>query len=106
MRKVLVLSIILLITSGSFAKSYTSLNTMQINTIALIEEGTKVNSFYFDNFLNLKIKNSHNIFGKCTIRVNITLEDGTKIKGKVTFHDVGFFECIGIKLANFWSKIF
>ncbi|MCZ8022210.1 MAG: hypothetical protein O9302_15890 [Cyclobacteriaceae bacterium] len=42
----------------------------------------------------------------CTINVKIELENGTVIQGKVTFVNIGFFECVGIKIANTWNNIF
>lgn len=106
MKKAVILSLSFLLTSMSFANSNKSINPTEITSTSLMLEGTKFNTFYFESLLNPTKKKDDNLFGNCTIRVNIILEDGTRIKGKVTFHDVGFFECIGIKAANLWSKIF
>lgn len=107
MKKVVILlSLSFLLTNMSFANSNRSINPMEYTSTSLMVESTKFNTLYFESLLNSKKKKIDKVFGKCTIRVNITLDDGTRIKGKVTFHDVGFFECIGIKAANLWSKIF
>jgi|GEM_PF-2339071 len=42
----------------------------------------------------------------CTIRVNFTTDDGTKIQGELTFVDVSWWECTKIKIGNFLMKIF
>lgn len=104
MKKIIILSLSFFLSGISLASSNLNTNSKEIITIPLNVESKPLDSFNTDKLLNFNKDN--NLFGKCTIRVNITLEDGTKIRGKVTFHDVGFFECIGIKAANLWSKIF
>lgn len=42
----------------------------------------------------------------CTIRVNFTTDDGTRIQGELTFVDISWWECTKIKIGNFLMKIF
>ena len=42
----------------------------------------------------------------CTIHVNFTTDDGTRIEGDLTFVDIPWWECAAIKIGNFLSKIF
>jgi len=106
MRKIVIVPLCLMLSSISFANSSLSINLKDTTSIPLNIENETINSFIINNVSDLSKKVSNNLLGKCTIRVNITLDDGTRVKGKVTFHDVGFFECIGIKAANLWSKLF
>lgn len=38
----------------------------------------------------------------CTIKVSFE-SNGTKVQGTVTFHDIPWYECVGIKIANFFN---
>ncbi len=42
----------------------------------------------------------------CTVRVNFTTDEGTRIEGELTFVDIPWWECAAIKVGNFLSKIF
>lgn len=42
----------------------------------------------------------------CTIHVNFTTDDGTRIEGELTFVDIPWWECAAIKIGNFLSRIF
>ncbi|PQJ79474.1 hypothetical protein [Polaribacter porphyrae] len=42
----------------------------------------------------------------CTVRLNFTLEDGTKIEGEITFLDVTWWQCTKMQLAAWWERNF
>lgn len=42
----------------------------------------------------------------CTIRVDITLSDGTTVTGEITIVDISWWDCTKVKVGNFLSKVF
>jgi hypothetical protein len=106
MKKLIIITLLFLVSSVCLASDNLlhNSNISKINSSSI--EKNKGNVKLDKYSIILTERKNNDILGKCSIKVNITLENGTIIKGKVTFHDVGFFECIGIKAANLWSKIF
>lgn len=58
------------------------------------------NNYNTEVFKAEKIQAKSKLVGSCTLRIDVTLDDGTIVKGKVTFYDVSFIQCIGLKIAN------
>jgi hypothetical protein len=46
------------------------------------------------------------VLKECTVRLNMTLENGTKIEGTVTFSDVSWLECATMQLGAWWDRNF
>lgn len=42
----------------------------------------------------------------CEVRLDMTLENGTKIEGTVIFSDVSWFDCAKMQLAAWWTRNF
>lgn len=45
-------------------------------------------------------------FRSCTLKIRMTLENGTKVKGTITVSEVTWWQCKKLQVANFFSKIF
>ncbi len=65
----------------------------------ILKPRTEINSFAKDNRVYAAVVD-------CTVRVNFTTDEGTRIEGELTFVDIPWWECAAIKVGNFLSKIF
>jgi hypothetical protein len=106
MKKIIILSLGFLLTSISYAHSNFNTEAKEIGNIFFNEESKTTSYYNTDKLIILNPKTHDDTLGKCAITINITLDDGTKIEGKVTFDDVNLLECAVLKFLNFWSKIF
>lgn len=107
------LFIIIAISTVSVGFSMPSSTSMMIDNTP-VALSTHTPDFKTDNTTFLE-KHTHSVqnndfsdekdLGKCTIKIDMEI-DGVHIKGKLTLHDVSFFECAAIKIAKFFSSVF
>ena len=96
----LVLSIfflLLLLTPSAYAKTF---NSEVATTIDRVELLTPVK-----DTLNI-VEGKSLLGGPCTIRFEVTQEDGTVVSGTITFSDVNWFRCATLRVGAFFSRIF
>jgi len=91
---IIILAISFLCVTPTFGNKLTVKRAIETNQL-FFKGGNEITTF--NNIPNLV---------DCTLKIKITQDDGTVIEGTITMHGISRTKCWGMKIYNFFYKLF